>query len=204
MTPPLLVFIACSLDGFIARKDDDIDWLTQAPTAPGEDHGYAAFMARVDTVVMGRRTFDKIKGFEPWPFDGRRVLVLSRTLRELPGNLQHRAELHAGSIPDLLPNLAASRGVYVDGGQVIRSFLQHGLIEEMTVTRLPVLLGTGLPLFGDMSLQADQWWDVTAARVYPVSGFVQTTYRRRGQASPSAPHLPQGQGGPPPPDLPGT
>lgn len=190
MTPPLLVFIACSLDGFIARTDDDIDWLTQVPTTPGEDHGYAAFMARVDTVVMGRGTFDKVKGFESWPFDGRRVIVLSRTLSELPGPLRHRAELHAGSIPDLLPKLAAARGVYVDGGQVIRSFLQLDLIEEMTVTRLPVLLGSGLPLFGEMRLQADQWWDVTAARVYPVSGFVQSTYRRRQEQS-----LPPGRTG---------
>ena len=204
MTPPLLVFIACSLDGFIARTDNDIDWLTQAQSAPAEDHGYAAFMARVDTVVMGRGTFDKVKGFEPWPFDGRRVIVLSRTLRELPGNLQHRAELHAGSFQELLPKLAASRGVYVDGGQVIRSFLRLDLIKEMTVTRLPVLLGAGLPLFGELGLRADQWWQVTAATVYPVSGFVQTTYRRRAQASPSAPHPPQGPGGPPPPDLPGS
>lgn len=184
--PPLLVFIATSLDGFIARPDGGIDWLFhQPPTDPPEDHGYDAFVSRVDTLVMGRGSFEKVMTFEQWPYAGLRVIVLSRTLGELPADFRDKAELHRGSLEELRTKVQGSKGVYVDGGQVIQSFLRLGLIDEMTVTRLPVLLGSGLPLFGPLTgdqQSADQWWQHQDTRVFAGSGMVQSTYRRAGTA----------------------
>ncbi len=177
MTPPLLVFIATSLDGFIARPDGSIDWLENLPpTDPPEDHGYADFVARVDTLVMGGGTFEKVMTFPQWPYTGLRVIVLSRSLKALPEAFTRKAELHGGSLAELLPKLQASRGVYVDGGQVIQSFLRAGLIDETTVTRVPVLLGSGLPLFGP--LPQDVWWEHQHTRTFAGSGLVQSVYRR--------------------------
>ena len=176
--PPLLVFIACSLDGFIARPNGNLDWLDQAAASGiGEDHGYEAFMARVDTLVMGRGTFEKVLTFPAWPYAGKRVVVLSRSLAEtdLPAHLRDVVELHGGTLTDLLPKLAESRGVYVDGGQVIQSFLRAGLIDELIVTRLPILLGQGLPLFG--ALNNDLALEHVQTRVFQGSGFVQSVYR---------------------------
>jgi dihydrofolate reductase len=151
------VFIAASLDGFIARHDGDIEWLTDPPKNPGHapghepanpPAGYEALMAAVDHLVMGRGTYEKILTFESWPYT-KRVIVLSTTLplaederitvtRDIAQTLQLLAERN-------------SRGVYVDGGKVIQSFLEHDLIDEITLARAPVLLGHGLPLFGPLS-----------------------------------------------------
>lgn len=176
--PPLLVFIACSLDGFIARPDGNLDWLDQAAASGvGEDHGYEAFMACVDTLVMGRGTFEKVLTFPAWPYAGKRVIVLSRSLagNDLPVHLREVVELHGETLVELLPKLADSRGVYVDGGQVIQSFLRAGLIDELIITRLPVLLGQGLPLFG--ALDSDIALKHVQTRVFEGSGFVQSVYR---------------------------
>lgn len=175
MTPPFFVFIATSLDGYIARKNNEIDWLNQPTTAPGEDHGYNAFISRIDTIVMGRGTFEKVTTFDPWPYENTRVIVLSQSMSELPDTFQAKAELHRGSLEELLPKLAGAKGIYIDGGKVIQSFLRLDLVDEMTITQLPVLLGAGMPLFGELHLNADQWWDLTATHVFPVSGIVQRT-----------------------------
>lgn len=177
--PPFLVFIAASLDGFIARPDGSLDWLEHLPpTEPPEDHGYGDFVARIDTLVMGRGTFEKVMTFEAWPYAGLRVVVLSRSLGAIPAAFAHKAELHSGSLEELLPRLAGARGVYVDGGQVIQSFLRAGLIDEMTITQVPVLLGAGRPLFGAWGgAQGDVWWTLHASRSFG-SGLVQSTYRR--------------------------
>lgn len=177
--PGCAVFIATSLDGYIARADGRIDWLERAnaTVTPGEDCGYAAFMASVDALVMGRRTFETVLAFPEWPYGEKPVYVLSQTLTALPPRLPPSVTLHALA-PEALVALARERGhrrLYVDGGATIRAFLAAGLIDELTVTVIPVLLGSGRPLFGE--LPADVWLEHAETLSYPF-GFVQSRYRR--------------------------
>lgn len=172
------VFIGTSLDGFIARRDGDIDWLTGFSSL-GEDHGYAAHIDRVDGIIMGRGTFEAVKGFEPWPYD-RPVLVLSRRLAEtdIPDALRGKVEIIDAAPPDAmkLGGERGWRGVYVDGGAVIQSFLRAGLIDDMVISRVPVLIGEGLPLFG--RLEGDVALEHVETKSFP-SGLVQSFYRVR-------------------------
>lgn len=141
------VFIATSLDGFIARSDGSIDWL-ESVAMPGEDYGYGAFVAGMDAILMGRGTFDTVAGFAEWPYQ-LPVMVLSRTLARLPAAVAERVEL-VRDVSDALA-LAATRGwhlLYVDGGATIRSCLAENAIAELVINRVPVLLGQGRPLFG--------------------------------------------------------
>lgn len=151
------VFIAATLDGFIARLDGDIDWLTDPPSnqghAPGHDGpnpppDYQALMDAVDHLVMGRGTYEKVLTFDSWPY-AKPVIVLSTTLAEEGDG---RVTV-ARDIPQTVELLGArgSEGVYVDGGKVIQGFLEHDLIDEITLTHAPALLGHGLPLFGSLS-----------------------------------------------------
>ena len=145
------VFIATSLDGFIARPDGDILWLTGLPVPEGEDFGYAAFMDGIGALVMGRASFDKALTFPEWPYP-LPVVVMSRSPERVtvPEALKGRVRVTAVPPHQLLQVLAAEGvgRVYVDGGQVIRAFLAEGLIDRIILTRVPVLLGEGLPLFG--------------------------------------------------------
>ncbi|WP_155298878.1 dihydrofolate reductase family protein [Deinococcus kurensis] len=179
------VFIATSLDGFIARPDGRLDWLPGAapdgvPAPAGEDHGFEAFLAGTEVIVMGRATFGAVRDFRPWPYAGRRLLVLSRTLTgaDVPEALRAEVTVHPGPPEVLAAELRAQGvgGVYVDGGQTVQAFLRAGLIGELVVTRVPVLLGQGRPLFG--ALASDVWWDHQGTRAFP-SGLVQDRYRRR-------------------------
>jgi dihydrofolate reductase len=165
------VFIATSLDGFIARANGDLDWL---PPGGGEEHGYDAFMATVDTLVIGRKTFETVLTFDTWPYGEKPVYVLStRTLAPaLPGAVVERM---SGPPAEIVSQLAA-RGVqhaYVDGGITIQRFLQAGLIQRLIITRIPVLLGTGIPLFG--ALDRDIVLRHVGTRQY-ASGLVQSEY----------------------------
>lgn len=146
--PETAVFIATSLDGFIARPDGRLDWLPEPDEA--EDYGYAAFMASVDVLVMGRTTFDVVRSFGSWPYGGTRVVVLTR--RPLPDDLPPTASGSSLEPEPLLRQLGADgiQRVYVDGGRTIQRFLRAGLIGELIVTRVPVLLGEGIPLFGTL------------------------------------------------------
>lgn len=160
------VFIATSLDGFIARPDGDIAWLTNpredvthpAPLHDEEVGGYESFMASVDHIVMGRTTYETVLGFDGWPYPDHRVVVLSTTLAEDVDERVSVVRSVAGAVRALTD--AGSRGAYIDGGRVIQSFLAADLIDELTITHVPVLLGAGLPLFGaldhdrQLSLQA--------------------------------------------------
>ena len=168
------VFIATSVDGFIARADGSLDWL-EAAAASGEDHGYETFMASIDGLVMGRATFETALGFEPWPYD-RPVIVLSTTLEagSIPTALTPKVDI-AGSVTEAMARAAAQgwRRAYVDGGVTIRSFLEAGLIRDMILTRIPVLLGTGRPLFEPLG--RDIPLRHVETRSFP-SGLVQTRY----------------------------
>ncbi|KAB8144901.1 dihydrofolate reductase [Chloroflexia bacterium SDU3-3] len=175
------VYIATSLDGFIARPDGDIDWLEQASAAASEsDYGYQAFMDTVDAIVMGRGTFEKALGFDPWPYAGKRVVALSRSMAELPSRLEGHAELSHLDPVSLCARLEAEgvRHIYVDGGRTIQSFLRAGLITDMTITTIPVLIGEGLPLFGPLG--RDLALEHIATQAFP-NGFVQSRYRPASQ-----------------------
>lgn len=173
------VFIATSLDGFIARTDDSLDWLMKHDSG-GADTGYETFIDGMDGIVMGRGTFETVLGFGgDWPYS-KPVVVLSRSLAPegIPEALRHRVEVSAAAPAELMAALDARgwRRVYVDGGQVIRSFLAAGLIAEMAITVAPVLIGAGKPLFGDLAGDIDL--DLVAVRSIP-PGFVQIRYRVR-------------------------
>lgn len=140
------VFIATSLDGYIARSDGGIDWLSVVER-PGEDYGFGEFYGSVDALVLGRKTWETALGFPEWPYAGKRVVVMSREAREG----RHGEEFHRGSPEELAAALRADgvRRVYVDGGATIRGFLAAGLIDDLTVSVIPVLLGAGITLFGE-------------------------------------------------------
>jgi dihydrofolate reductase len=170
------VFIATSLDGHIARLDGDIDWLL-ARDDPQEDHGYDAFIADKDAIVMGRGSYEKVASFDAWPYN-RPVLVLSRQLAgtSVPDRLRGKVRFADLSPLDAMRELErdGARRVYVDGGQIVQAFLRAGLIADMVVTTVPVLIGAGRPLFGE--LPGDRDLALVASRSFP-SGLVQSTYR---------------------------
>jgi dihydrofolate reductase len=146
------VFIATSLDGFIADPEDGIGWLDEIPDPEQGDYGYTEFITRIDAILMGRRTFEKLLTFETWPYE-QTIFVLSSSLTHLPEGVKGKAELIQGE-PHMLINQLNRRGFknfYIDGGVTIQRFLQQDLIDEMIITRIPILLGAGIPLFGDLS-----------------------------------------------------
>jgi dihydrofolate reductase len=140
------VFVGTSLDGFIARRDGQYDFL---PTDGGEAHGYDEFMASIDTILMGRSTFEVVLNLPAWPYGEKRVVVLSHRPLEL-SKIAGRVEQMSGEPTEIAQKLAASgaQHVYVDGGLTVQEFLRAGLIRDLTITRVPVLIGEGIPLFG--------------------------------------------------------
>lgn len=165
------VFIGTSLDGFIARMNGDFDFL---PPGGGEPHGYHEFMATVDALVIGRKTFETVLTFETWPYGDKPVFVLS-TGTLAPAPLGAVVERMAGDPAEIASRLGARgiRHVYVDGGITIQRFLQARLIQRLIITRVPVLIGSGIPLFG--ALQSDIVLTHVATRQY-ASGLVQSEY----------------------------
>ncbi|WP_172331825.1 dihydrofolate reductase family protein [Mangrovicoccus sp. HB161399] len=170
------VFIAASLDGYIAREDGAIDWLERFGET-GEDHGYARFISGMDAIVMGRGTWETARHFEPWPY-ALPVLVLSQRLAgsPVPAGLEGRVRFSDASPAGAMALLAAEghARAYVDGGQLITAFLRAGLIAGMTVTLVPLLLGSGRRLFG--ALPADLALRHEETRTFG-SGLVQLRYR---------------------------
>jgi len=172
------VYIATSIDGFIARADDNIDWLDdEAYTmSETEDFGYGEFIADIDTLVMGRRSFEKVLTFDNWPYGEMPVIVLSSQPLDIPDSLKNNVRqenLEPQALVDLLES-EGRRHLYIDGGETIRRFLRAGLIDDITITQIPVLLGAGLPLFGETGNDIPLLHERTQAFE---NGFVQTTYR---------------------------
>jgi dihydrofolate reductase len=165
------VFIATSLDGFIARPDGGIDWLARVER-PGEDYGYQKFHDSIDTLIVGRKTYETALGFSGWPYGDRRCIVLTHGARQA----RHNEEFFAGDPAALVARLKAEgcKRAYVDGGVVIQQFLAAGLITDLTVSVIPVLLGEGVRLFGktgrDLPLR------LVTSRAFE-SGLVQLEYR---------------------------
>lgn len=151
-----LVYIATSLDGFIARKDENLDWLNNIPNPDNSDFGYSEFMKKVDAILIGRRTYDTILTFDVWPYT-KPAFVLTRTMKEEPEKFKGKAEF-LNDTPANITALLKSRGynnIYVDGGVTIQGFLREGLIDEMTITRVPIILGSGFPLFGNDGIETN-------------------------------------------------
>lgn len=167
------VFVGASVDGFIARQDGALDWLP----VDGEAHGYDEFMATVDTLVIGRKTFEVVLGFEGWPYGDKRVVVLSSQALDLATALARGGSVeHMDGPPEEVVARLAVRGaqhLYVDGGVTIQRFLRAGLVDRLVITRVPVLIGSGIPLFGE--LPADVRLRHVATRSY-ASGLVQSEY----------------------------
>lgn len=166
------VFIATSLDGFIARTDGSIDWLS-AVNRPGEDYGYAAFWSSIDTLIIGRGTYETALGFDRWPYDAKRVVVLTHHARTARHGERFFTE---GNLRELVEGLArdGAKRAYVDGGSVIRQFLSLGLIDDLTLSVIPVLLGSGRRLFSDAG--PELVLELEQAQSYP-SGLAQLRYR---------------------------
>lgn len=168
----LSVFVGTSLDGFIARSNGDLDFL---PPGGGEPHGYDEFIASVDAIVIGRNTFDIVLAMKPWPYGDKRVVVLSNRPVNFSAVVGGAVEQMAGAPAEIVSKLAAggARHLYIDGGITIQRFLRAGLIQRIIITRVPVLIGDGIPLFG--SLPHDIRLDHIATRHYP-SGLVSSEY----------------------------
>lgn len=170
--PRLSVYIAASLDGYIATENDDLTWLESAG-APGEDYGFDAFLATIDLVVMGRGTYDHIASFDPLPYGDRPVQVFThRAPADRPG-VRFGSWTPEQAMADW--RAAGLRRVYVDGGQLIGQFLAEGMIDDLTITFVPLLLGSGRRLFHPVPRRAQL--QLTAARSYP-SGMMQVSYQR--------------------------
>ncbi|MEC9346017.1 MAG: dihydrofolate reductase family protein [Pseudomonadota bacterium] len=177
MDPQFQAFIATSQDGYIARADGAIDWLERPEYAiPGEDFGYAAFMAGIDLIAMGRASFEKVLDLNGWFYGSTPVLVVC-TARDPAWSAPEGAVVrftHDGIKGVMTEARAAgARGVYVDGGRLVSGFLRAGLLDRLIVTRLPVLLGSGIPLFS--GLDRDIRLRLESSQSWP-NGFEQSTF----------------------------
>ena len=145
------VYIATSLDGYIATTNGGIDWLTEIPNPDNSDYGFSEFIEKIDAIIMGRNTYKKVLSFNEWPYI-KKVFVLSNSLKKVSKRTEEKAEIIHGELKSVLTDLNRKgyHNLYIDGGKVIQSFLQEDLIDEMIITRIPVLLGEGIPLFGKL------------------------------------------------------
>lgn len=176
--PKISVFIATSIDGYIAKKNNDIDWLTQFTPPTGEDEdkdcGFSKFFSSVDALVMGRNTYNVVSHFDPWPYEGKRVIVLSSTLT----SVCKQAELFNGDITQLIKELHDDgvKHIYVDGGATISQFMNIGLIDQLIISLIPVVLGSGIPLFS--KIVDDKWFRLDSSQVFS-NGLVQLRYETK-------------------------
>ncbi len=185
--PRTAAFVGMSLDGFIAGPEDELDWLERMGGTP-EDNGYAAFFASVDALLIGRRTWEVVSGFSAWPYEGKPVFVLTGR----PATGGHGERFVGGDPGQVLAALQVEGFgmVYVDGGRTVSQFLARGLLDALTVSILPVVIGSGIRLFQDAG--PERWLELSASRVFG-SGMVQLRYalprgwetasRRRGPPS---------------------
>jgi dihydrofolate reductase len=170
-SPRFSVFIATSLDGYIARPDGSLDWLS-AVESSGVDFGYRAFFEAVDTIVVGRKTYDTVLGFAAWPYQGKRCIVLSHR----PPPSRFGEDFFAGAPATLAEGLTreGARHVYVDGGEVIGQFLAARLVDDLTISVVPIVLGAGRRLFAGG--EPERPLTLEACRSWPI-GLVQMRYR---------------------------
>jgi len=175
------VYIATTVDGFIARPNGDLDWLPGSdgvvdPELSDEDFGYSEFMGSVDVLVMGRNTYELVISSGQWPYGNTKVIVLSSTLKKLSDIAPNTASLKSCTPNELYKELQKSESshLYIDGGKTIQGFLRANLVNEITITKVPVLIGEGIPLFSKLNK------DIKLSHLKTVSyknGFVQSKYQ---------------------------
>lgn len=165
------VFLGLSLDGYIAGPNNELDWLNCCQTDPPEDSGFHDLINSIDCMIMGRNTYDTILPLGVWPYEGKRVIVLtSREARSI-----HGETFYSGSLKDLIESLKLEgvKHIYLDGGNAVRQGLNANLVDELVLSWIPMILGNGIPLF-DPKLSKQQWKH-ESTRAFP-SGMVQTRY----------------------------
>mgnify|MGYP001417895628 CR=1 FL=1 len=178
------VYIATSVDGFIAKKDGSVDWLHTAGNPEADmgdqiDMGFAKYMSSVDCLIMGRKCMQTISNMdlnpEQWPYGETRIIVLSKTVKQAPDNVKDKIEMYSGDLQALVSKLESEghQHAYIDGGTTIQSFINLQMIDEITITRAPILLGEGIPLFGKTS--KDIKLEQTQAIAF-TNDFVQVKY----------------------------
>ncbi len=172
------VFIATSLDGYIADKNGGLDWLYSIPNPDHLDMGYVDFTSKIDALVMGRVTFETVLGFDvEWPYQ-KPVFVLSNSLEAIPDSHKDKAFLVNGDLNEILEQIhqKGHHRLYIDGGGTIQSFLKQDLIDEIIISTIPILLGGGYPLFSDLPNALE--FEFVGSRVY-LNQVVQNHFRRK-------------------------
>jgi len=172
-----IVYIATSLDGYIADKDGGLDWLQSIPNPDNLDMGWVNLIERIDAIVMGRKTFEKVCSFDcDWPYS-KPVFVLSNSMQSIPEGYEDKVEPIKGSLAEVIEaiGLKGHKHLYIDGGVTVQSFLKEDLIDEMIITVIPILLGGGKPLFGE--LPKPMTFEYVKTEVY-LNAMVQNHYRR--------------------------
>lgn len=172
--PKVSIYIATSIDGYIAKKDDGLDWLENfSPPADNlnEDYEHQEFMSTIDTLVMGKNTYKIASSVDEWPYQGKRVIVLSSTLN----SVCKQAELFNGDIINLTKKLYSEgvKHIYADGGLTISQFLNAGFLDQLIISIIPVILGSGIPLFNN--LLQESWCQLISSKAY-ANGLVQLNY----------------------------
>lgn len=172
-----IVFVAKSLDGFIAGKNGELDWLETVENPDGNDMGFVALMEEVDALVMGRNTFETVVGFGgDWPY-AKHVFVLSRSLQHIPTAYQDKVSLIQGDLLQVLDEIHQKgyHNLYIDGGKTVQEFLKKDLIDELRISTIPILLGDGIPLFSTLPLPMK--WNHIKTEVF-LNQIVQSQYTR--------------------------
>tara|TARA_R110001606_G_scaffold89_6_gene310 strand:- start:132 stop:671 length:540 start_codon:yes stop_codon:yes gene_type:complete len=173
-----LVFIGASLDGYIADRNGGLNWLTAIPNPEQSDMGYTEFMAQVDALVMGRKTFETVCGFEgDWPY-AKPIFIVSRTLDTIAEEYRDKAELVKGSLVQILEKIhnKGYHRLYIDGGVTIQNFLKEDLIDEITITTIPIVLGGGSALFSILPKELE--FTLVESKIF-LNQLVQSHYRRK-------------------------
>ena len=171
------VFIATSIDGYIADKNGGINWLHSTPNPENNDMGYSNFIKEIDAIIMGRNTFTTIQDFDiDWPYTIP-VFVLSNHLKEIPENLKSKVSIVKGSLKEIIfqINQNGYRKLYIDGGKTISSFLKEDLIDELILTTIPVVLGGGSLLFSELPIALN--FELVSSKIY-LNQVVQNQYKR--------------------------
>ena len=173
-----MVFIGASLDGYIADRNGGLDWLNSIPNPEQSDMGYNEFMTQVDALVMGRKTFETVCGFKgDWPYS-KPVFIVSSTLETIAGEYSDKAELVKGSLTEILEQIhnKGYQRLYIDGGVTIQNFLKEDLIDEITITTIPIVLGGGSALFSVLPKELE--FTLVASKVF-LNQLVQNQYQRK-------------------------
>ncbi len=177
--PRNIVYIATSLDGYIADANGGLDWLQMVPNPKKDDLGFSEFMDDIDAILMGRNTYEVVLGMStPWPYD-KPLFVYSSSLTKVPKELEGKVFILEGTPKQVIDTLNGKgyQRIYIDGGKTIQGFLREELIDELVISRMPILLGGGVPLFGD--LPQPQEFQLVSSKTL-LGEIVVSRYERKG------------------------